>query len=190
MLVLGRRGVSSGQGSHPGRCLSCSRRHHQNCLGARGRHDTSRASSSLHFDANLINRSRRQLAMVSCPKMLNLLVKLKMLVSHSLDPLQKSLMDLEIRRRPGHLVCIVDRSDSTPFSLMAMIAAMQCGVPVVPGTPGPVGSYKDGEAFITEYGFPSKSWDIGSIFRTCLILGCSHYQGCHGRWWSRYASRT
>ena len=31
---------------------------------------------------------------------------------------------------------------------------MQVGVPVVPGTPGPVASYKDGEAFIKEYGFP------------------------------------
>jgi len=31
---------------------------------------------------------------------------------------------------------------------------MRCGVPVVPGTPGPVESYKGGEAFIKEYGFP------------------------------------
>ena len=31
---------------------------------------------------------------------------------------------------------------------------MKVGVPVVPGTPGPVDNYKDGEAFIQEYGFP------------------------------------
>ena len=36
----------------------------------------------------------------------------------------------------------------------ARTIAMNCGVPVVPGTPGPVESYKDGEAFIQEYGFP------------------------------------
>jgi len=38
--------------------------------------------------------------------------------------------------------------------LMQHHPAMKCGVPVVPGTPGPVASYKDGEAFIKEYGFP------------------------------------
>ena len=27
---------------------------------------------------------------------------------------------------------------------------MRCGVPVVPGTPGPVDSYTDGDAFISE----------------------------------------
>ena len=31
---------------------------------------------------------------------------------------------------------------------------MKVGVPVVPGTPGPVANYKDGESFIQEYGFP------------------------------------
>ena len=31
---------------------------------------------------------------------------------------------------------------------------MKVGVPVVPGTPGPVDSYLDGDAFIQEYGFP------------------------------------
>jgi pyruvate carboxylase len=31
---------------------------------------------------------------------------------------------------------------------------MKVGVPVVPGTPGPVDTYKDGESFIQEYGFP------------------------------------
>ncbi|KIY52892.1 pyruvate carboxylase [Fistulina hepatica ATCC 64428] len=32
--------------------------------------------------------------------------------------------------------------------------AMSVGVPVVPGTPGPVESYEDGNAYIQEYGFP------------------------------------
>ncbi|KAF8159757.1 pyruvate carboxylase [Crassisporium funariophilum] len=36
----------------------------------------------------------------------------------------------------------------------ARTLAMKVGVPVVPGTPGPVDTYKDGEAFIQEYGFP------------------------------------
>ena len=31
---------------------------------------------------------------------------------------------------------------------------MKVGVPVVPGTPGPVENYEDGDAFIQEYGFP------------------------------------
>ena len=33
---------------------------------------------------------------------------------------------------------------------------MKVGVPVVPGTPGPVAAYGDGDAFIREYGFPGK----------------------------------
>ncbi|KAJ7224521.1 pyruvate carboxylase, partial [Mycena pura] len=36
----------------------------------------------------------------------------------------------------------------------ARTLAMNVGVPVVPGTPGPVASYTDGDAFIKEYGFP------------------------------------
>ncbi|KAF7356788.1 Pyruvate carboxylase [Mycena venus] len=36
----------------------------------------------------------------------------------------------------------------------ARTLAMKVGVPVVPGTPGPVASYTDGDAFIKEYGFP------------------------------------
>jgi len=34
--------------------------------------------------------------------------------------------------------------------------AMAVGVPVVPGTPGPVASYTDASAFIEEYGFPGR----------------------------------
>ncbi|KAJ7460543.1 pyruvate carboxylase [Mycena latifolia] len=36
----------------------------------------------------------------------------------------------------------------------ARTLAMKVGVPVVPGTPGAVASYTDGDAFIKEYGFP------------------------------------
>ncbi|KAF8449120.1 hypothetical protein L210DRAFT_3609542 [Boletus edulis BED1] len=36
----------------------------------------------------------------------------------------------------------------------ARTLAMKVGVPVVPGTPGPVASYVEGDAFIKEYGFP------------------------------------
>lgn len=38
---------------------------------------------------------------------------------------------------------------------------MRVGVPVVPGTPGPVGDYTGGEEFIKEYGFP------GGLFTLC-----------------------
>lgn len=31
---------------------------------------------------------------------------------------------------------------------------MKVGVPVVPGTPGPVNSYGEADGFIREYGFP------------------------------------
>jgi pyruvate carboxylase len=36
---------------------------------------------------------------------------------------------------------------------------MKVGVPVVPGTPGPVDNYSDGDAFIKEYGFPGEHLD-------------------------------
>lgn len=35
--------------------------------------------------------------------------------------------------------------------------ALRIGVPVVPGTPGPVSAYTDAHAFIDEYGFPGTS---------------------------------
>lgn len=34
---------------------------------------------------------------------------------------------------------------------------MKVGVPVVPGTPGPVDAYTEAEDFIKEYGFPGES---------------------------------
>lgn len=40
---------------------------------------------------------------------------------------------------------------------------MKVGVPVVPGTPGPVDTYSDGDAFIKEHGFP------GAFFFARLI---------------------
>lgn len=40
--------------------------------------------------------------------------------------------------------------------LKICFAAMKVGVPVVPGTPGPVASYIEGESFVKEYGFPSE----------------------------------
>jgi hypothetical protein len=45
---------------------------------------------------------------------------------------------------------------------------MKVGVPVVPGTPGPVASYSDGDAFIKEHGFPGAS--LTSQIRLSLIL--------------------
>lgn len=38
----------------------------------------------------------------------------------------------------------------------ARTLAMKVGVPVVPGTPGPVAAYTDGASFVKEYGFPSE----------------------------------
>ena len=34
---------------------------------------------------------------------------------------------------------------------------MKVGVPVVPGTPGPVATWTEADAFIKEYGFPGSS---------------------------------
>lgn len=42
------------------------------------------------------------------------------------------------------------------FTRFPVFSAMQVGVPVVPGTPGAVEKYQDGDAFVKEYGFPSK----------------------------------
>ena len=41
--------------------------------------------------------------------------------------------------------------------LTHLLPAMRVGVPVVPGTPGPVESYTDADLFIKEYGFPGES---------------------------------
>jgi pyruvate carboxylase len=39
--------------------------------------------------------------------------------------------------------------------------AMKVGVPVVPGTPGPVDNFEDGASFIKEYGFPGLCYFSG-----------------------------
>lgn len=39
---------------------------------------------------------------------------------------------------------------------LQLFLAMKVGVPVVPGTPGPVAAYSDGDSFIKEYGFPGE----------------------------------
>ena len=48
------------------------------------------------------------------------------------------------------------------------LTAIKVGVPVVPGTPGPVAAYTEAEAFINEHGFPSVSLFRGLYaFSTC-----------------------
>jgi pyruvate carboxylase len=44
---------------------------------------------------------------------------------------------------------------------------MKVGVPVVPGTPGPVASYLDGDAFIKEHGFPGWLHTSINIYNQC-----------------------
>lgn len=46
---------------------------------------------------------------------------------------------------------------------------MKVGVPVVPGTPGPVDSYQEGAEFVNEYGFPSMS-----IFPFNMLLSVNY----------------
>lgn len=57
------------------------------------------------------------------------------------------------RPRPALSVCrVLFRALLSATYIRAL--AMKVGVPVVPGTPGPVDTYTDGDAFIKEYGFP------------------------------------
>jgi pyruvate carboxylase len=44
-------------------------------------------------------------------------------------------------------------------------SAVKVGVPVVPGTPGPVDTYQDGDSFIKEYGFPGSPNAIRPVKR-------------------------
>ena len=44
--------------------------------------------------------------------------------------------------------------------LLCYNTAIRVGVPVVPGTPGPVDSYKEADDFINEYGFPGTSTPV------------------------------
>ena len=40
------------------------------------------------------------------------------------------------------------------LTIMIVPKAIECGVPVVPGTPGPISTIAEAEEFIAEYGFP------------------------------------
>jgi pyruvate carboxylase len=64
-------------------------------------------------------------------------------------------MGSEIKPRREHLVITVQQITSCIAELNST-TAIKVGVPVVPGTPGPVDTYTDGDAFIKEYGFPGK----------------------------------
>lgn len=63
-------------------------------------------------------------------------------------------MVLAIRLRPVNWVRTYPSNYGQGNPFIAMFAAIKVGVPVVPGTPGPVEKYSDGDAFIKEYGFP------------------------------------
>jgi pyruvate carboxylase len=39
---------------------------------------------------------------------------------------------------------------------------MKVGVPIVPGTPGPVDKWSDADSFIKEYGFPGDHYLSGA----------------------------
>ncbi|KAI7900118.1 pyruvate carboxylase [Cokeromyces recurvatus] len=47
-----------------------------------------------------------------------------------------------------------DVIDSLGDKTKARTIAIECGVPVVPGTPGPVSTYEEAKQFIDDYGFP------------------------------------
>lgn len=47
---------------------------------------------------------------------------------------------------------------------------MQVGVPVVPGTPGPIAAYTDAAKFIEENGFPSTSSAVNCKRKALLIM--------------------
>jgi pyruvate carboxylase len=48
--------------------------------------------------------------------------------------------------------------------------ARKAGVQIVPGTPGPVANYKDGEAFVKEHGFPGAHCTAGVIEYTLMSI--------------------
>ena len=72
------------------------------------------------------------------------------------------------------------------------LTAIKVGVPVVPGTPGPVAAYTEAESFIKEYGFPGLSSLAHWKYYQCAEPNPSHHQGSDGRRGSWYegCSRT
>ena len=65
----------------------------------------------------------------------------------------RSSIPLEIRPRPETSVRLAKRLHQCS-DLSILLAAIKVGVPVVPGTPGPVAAYTDAKTFIDEHGFP------------------------------------
>lgn len=70
---------------------------------------------------------------------------------------------------------------------------MKVGVPVVPGTPGPVEKFEDGWSFVEEHGYPGLS-PCSALYSLLLCLPFltfqfSYHQGRHGRWRTWYACR-
>ena len=97
---------------------------------------------------------------------------------------RRLLIHSEIRPRPETLVRMAKR----PLGLVLILffTAIKVGVPVVPGTPGPVAAYTEAEAFIKEYGFPGVSLPTDCPLFKCAELSDSHHQGGDGWRRSRY----
>ena len=150
----GRRGLSSRKGFDPRRSLSGARRHHQDCSRARRRHDppwvrvfASENSPSLRAESLLSDT-------VSCPRMRNLRAKSRWQALPLLDRLLRLSTPLETR--PRHAPSVSGQTVPLRTASQYCYAALKIGVPVVPGTPGPVESWTEADAFIKEYGFPGK----------------------------------
>lgn len=67
-----------------------------------------------------------------------------------------SLGDKTKARTIGELTMSCAHTATTPIYNCAIPTAIKIGVPVVPGTPGPVESWEHADAFIQEYGFPGE----------------------------------
>src|SRR5882762_8152290 len=118
--------------------------------------------------------------------MLGLLAKWSKLVLPSLGPRLRLSMASAIRpRRVPSVIVFLDLRSRPKRSVCIYLVfqAIKVGVPVVPGTPGPVDSYTDADAFIKEYGFPGmKGKDaVTVVISSHLFSRCSHYQGGYGR---------
>ena len=105
--------------------------------------------------------------MVSFLKMQGLRARWNKLDLRSLGPRRRSSILSEIRPRLETSVRTNRRSLGFFFFFIIRFAAIKVGVPVVPGTPGPVAAYTEAESFIKEYGFPGLSLPVGCAFSTC-----------------------